>query len=122
MLWGSRPGKEDGIVAEVEVRVVPQGRGYRLDLYHEGAYIGEYEWSFSSEEGGDLDANVREAVRASDLLLEASARSQSGRVAVRRNYATGEKEIRAYREDQADPGLGAELLARIPKKPYPRKR
>jgi hypothetical protein len=115
MLWGSRLGKEDGIVAEVEVRVVPQGRSYRLDLYHEGTYIGEYEWSISSEEGGDLDANVSEAVGASDLLIEASKRSQSGKVAVRRNYTTGEKEIRWYREDQADPGLGAELLDRIPK-------
>jgi hypothetical protein len=36
MLCRSRRGKEDGIVAKVEVRVVPQGRGYRLDLYHEG--------------------------------------------------------------------------------------
>jgi hypothetical protein len=36
---------------------------------------------------------------------------------VRWNYTTKEKEIRAYREDQADPGLGAEVLGRIPKKP-----
>ena len=115
MLWGSRLGKEDTIVAEVEVRVVPEGRGYRLDLYDEGAYIGEYEWSFSSEEGGDLDANVREAVGASDLLLEACKRTTNGKITVRWNYTTGEKEIRAYREDQADPGLGAEVLDRIPK-------
>jgi hypothetical protein len=121
MLCRSRRGKEDGIVAKVEVRVVPQGRGYRLDLYHQGVYIGEYEWGWSSEEGADVLAKVREAEGASDLLLEACKRTTNGKITVRWNYTTREKEIRAYRESQADPGLGAEVLERIPKKPYWRK-
>ena len=49
----------------VEVRVVPQGRGYRPDLYLEGVFIGEYERSRAAEESGDLVAKVGEAASAS---------------------------------------------------------
>ena len=40
-----RQGTEDGIVSKVEVHSVQQGRGYLLELYHEGVHIGEYERS-----------------------------------------------------------------------------
>ena len=64
-------------MAKVEVRVVKQGRGYRLDLSNEGLNIGEYERSWAAEESGDLAAKVREAEGASDLLIEASERWSS---------------------------------------------
>jgi hypothetical protein len=38
-----KTGRTCRIVNRVEVRVVPQGRGYRLDPYNEGVFIGEYE-------------------------------------------------------------------------------
>ena len=107
-------------VAQVEVRVVPQGSDYRLDLYYEGEYIGEYERSRASEESGDREAKVREAEGASDLLLEARKRTTNGKITVRWNYKAPyrlRKEIRAYLEYQPDPGLGAEVLDTIPR-PY----
>ncbi len=107
------------VAAKVEVRVVPQDRSYRLDLYHEGVYIGEYERSQASEESGDLAAKVREAEGASDLLLEAYRR-HGGKITVRCNYKATyrlRKEIRGYLEGQPDdPGLGAEVLDTIPKR------
>jgi hypothetical protein len=107
-------------VAKVEVRVVPQGRGYRLDLYREGVNIGEYERSWAAEESGDLNAKVREAEGASDLLIEASERTANGKVTVRWNGETREKEIRTYAEGRSDPGRGEPAISLIPK-PYWRK-
>jgi hypothetical protein len=107
-------------VAKVEVRVVQQGRGYRLDLYHEGVYIGEYERSWAAEESGDLAAKVGEAEGASDLLIEASKRTDNGKITVRWNGQTREKEIRTYAEGRNDPGRGEPAIALIPK-PYWRK-
>jgi hypothetical protein len=103
-------------VTRVEVRVVPQGRGYRLDLFSEGVYIGEYERSWAAEESGDLKAKVREAEGASDLLIEASERTANGKVTVRWNGETREKEIRTYAEGRNDPGRGEPAIARIPKR------
>jgi hypothetical protein len=114
-----RQGTEDGLMAKVEVRLVPQGRGYRLELYHEDAHIGEYEQSWASEESGDLAAKVKEAEGASDLLLDAHRR-HGGKIAVRWNGKTRQKEIRTYQENQADPGRGGTVLALIPR-PYWRK-
>ena len=89
-------------MTKVEVRVVPIGRGYRLELYHGGVHMGEYERSFAGAQSGDLEAKVAEAEGASDLLLEARERSANGKVAVRWNGATRprRKEIRTYRENQ----------------------
>jgi hypothetical protein len=101
-------------VTRVEVRVVPQGRGYRLDLYHEGVSIGEYERSWAAEESGDLAAKVREAEGASDLLIEASESTANGKVTVRWNSETREKEIRTYAEGRSDPGRGERAIATIP--------
>jgi hypothetical protein len=103
-------------VAKVEVRVVPQGRGYRLDLYHEGVNIGEYERSWAAEESGDLAAKVGEAERSSDFLIEASERTTNGKVTVRWNGETREKEIRTYAEGRSDPGRGERAIATIPKR------
>jgi hypothetical protein len=99
-----------------EVRVVPQGRGYRLDLYREGVFIGEYERSRAAEESGDLAAKVGEAEGASDLLIEASERTANGKITVRWNGETRQKEIRTYAEGRADPGRGEPAIAPIPKR------
>jgi hypothetical protein len=103
-------------VAKVKVCVVPQGRGYRLDLCHEGVNIGEYERSWASEESGDLAAKVREAEGASGLLIEASERTTNGKITVRWNGETREKEIRTYAEGRSDPGRGERAIATIPKR------
>ena len=103
-------------MAKVEVRVVQQGRGYRLDLYHEGVYIGEYERNWAAEESGDLAAKVREAEGASGLLIEASKRTANGKITVRWNGQSRQKEIRTYAEGRADPGRGEPAIARIPKR------
>jgi hypothetical protein len=105
---------EDGIVAKVKVHVVPQSRGYRLKLYHEGVHVGEYEQSWASEESGDRDAKVREAEGASDLLLDAYRR-HGGKIAVRFNKPAYRKEIRTYQENRKDPGRGGTVLALIPR-------
>ena len=105
-----------GIVAKVEVRVVPQRRGYRLDLYNEGVNIGEYERSWAAEESGDLAAKVGEAEGASDLLIGASRRTANGKVTVRWNGETRQKEIRTYAEGRNDPGRGEPAIALIPKR------
>ncbi len=103
-------------MAKVDVRVVPQGRGFSLELYHEGVHIGEYERSWASEESGDLAAKVREAEGASDLLLDACKRTANGKIAVRWNGNARQKEIRTYQENQPkNPGLGGTVLALIPK-------
>lgn len=102
-------------MAKVEVCVVPQGHGYRLELYHEGVHIGEYERSWAAEESGDLAAKVKEAEGASDLLLHACKHIANGKIAVRWNGATREKEIRIYREGQPDPGLGGTVIDLIPR-------
>lgn len=104
-------------MAKVEVREVPQSRGYSLELYHEGVHIGEYEQSWASEESGDRAAKVGEAERASDLLLDAYRR-HGGKIKVRWNGKPGvprhlRKEIRPY--------LGTERLDTIPPHPYWRK-
>jgi hypothetical protein len=95
--------------------VVQEGRGYRLDLYHEGVNIGEYERSWAAEESGDLAAKVREAEGASDLLIEASERTTNAKIAVRWNGETRQKEIRTYAEGRNDPGRGEPAIALIPK-------
>jgi len=92
-------------VDKVEVRVFPQGRGYRLELYHEGVHIGEYERSRAKEESGDLAAKVKEAEGASDLLLDACKRTANGKIAVRCTEDR-QKEIRTYQDGQPDPGHG----------------
>ena len=96
--------------------MVPQGRGYRLDLFNEGVNIGEYERSWAAEESGDLAAKVGKAERASDLLIEASERTTNGKVTVRWNGETREKEIRTYTEGRSDPGRGERAIATIPKR------
>jgi hypothetical protein len=106
-------------VAKVEVRVFPQGSGYRLELYHEGVHIGEYERSRAKEESGDLAAKVKEAEGASDLLLDACKRTANGKIAVRCTEDR-QKEIRTYQDGQPDPGHGGTVLALIPR-PYWRK-
>lgn len=107
-------------MAKVEVRVVPQGRSYRLELYHEGVHMGEYERSWADEDSGDLAAKVKEAEGASDLLLYACKRTANGKIAVRWNGAARQKEIRTYQEDQLDPGRGGTVIALIPR-PFWRK-
>ena len=104
---------------KVEVRVFLQGSGYRLELYHEGVHIGEYERSRAKEESGDLAAKVKEAEGASDLLLEACKRTANGKIAVRCTEDR-QKEIRTYQDGQPDPGHGGTVLALIPR-PYWRK-
>jgi hypothetical protein len=106
-------------VDKVEVRVFPQGSGYRLELYHEGVHIGEYERSRAKEESGDLAAKVKEAEGASDLLLDACKRTANGKIAVRCTEDR-QKEIRTYQDGQPDPGHGGTVLALIPR-PYWRK-
>jgi hypothetical protein len=106
-------------VDKVEVRVFPQGSGYRLELYHEGVHIGEYERSRAKEESGDLAAKVKEAEGASDLLLDACKATANGKIAVRCTEDR-QKEIRTYQDGQPDPGHGGTVLALIPR-PYWRK-
>ena len=96
--------------------MVPQGRGYRLDLFNEGVNIGEYERSWASEESGDLAAKVSEAEGASDLLIETSKSTTNGKVAVRWNGETRQKEIRTYAEGRNDPGRGEPAIAPIPER------
>ena len=96
------------------MRVFPQGSGYRLELYHEGVHIGEYERSRASEESGDLAAKVKEAEGASDLLLDACQRTANGKIAVRCTEDR-QKEIRTYQDGQPDPGHGGTVLALIPR-------
>ena len=91
-------------MTKVEVSAVPQDRSYRLDLYHEGVHIGEYERSWASEESGDLVAKVKEA---SDLPLDACKRSANGKVAVGFNKPAYRKEIWEYQEDQPAQESGA---------------
>lgn len=102
-------------MAKVEVRVVPDSRGYRLDLYHEGAHIGEYERSWASKESGDLAAKIREAEGASALLLDACKHTANGKIAVRWNGKTRQKEIRTYAEGKDNPGLGQPVIDLIPR-------
>ena len=99
---------------KVEVRVFPQGSGYRLELYQEGVHIGEYERSRAKEESGDLAAKVKEAEGASDLLLDACKRTANGKIAVRCTEDR-QKEIRTYQDGQPDPGHGGTVLALIPR-------
>jgi hypothetical protein len=103
-------------VSKVEVRLVPHGSGYRLDLYYEGMHIGEYERSMVTGNSSDRDAKVREAEGASDLLVNAYERH--GKITLRWNGATRpkRKEIRAYLEDQPDLGLGADVFDTIPRR------
>lgn len=103
-------------MARVEVHEVPHGSGYRLELYHEGVHIGEYERSQAKEESGDLAAKVKEAEGASELLLDACKRTANGKIAVRCTE-NREKEIRTYQDGQTDPGRGGTVLALIPR-PY----
>ena len=103
-------------MAKLEVRVVPQRRGHRLDLYYEGVNIGEYEWSWTAEESGDLAAKTGEAEGASDLLIEASERTANGKVTVRWNGETRQKEIRTYAEGHNGPGRGEPAIALIPRR------
>jgi hypothetical protein len=102
-------------VDKVEVRVFPQGSGYRLELYHAGVHIGEYERSRAKEESGDLAAKVKEAEGASDLLLDACKRTANGKIAVRCTEDR-QKEIRTYQDGQRDPGHGGTVLALIPRR------
>jgi hypothetical protein len=106
-------------VTKVEVRVVPQVGGHRLELYHEGVHIGEYERSMVDDESADRDAKVREAEGASKLLLDAY-RQCGGKIAVRWNGKARQKEIRTYAEGRADPGWSQPVVALIPR-PYWRK-
>lgn len=103
-------------MAKVTVHEVGYRDGYRLVLEHDGEDIGEYKRSFGSDE--DRAAKVREAERASDLLLDARKRTANGKITVRGNKTSPRrKEIRTYQEDQADdPGLGGTVLAKIPRK------
>ena len=108
-------------MSKVAVHVVPQGRGYRLELHYEDAHIGEYERSWADKESGDLVAKVKEAGGASDLLLDACKRTANGKIAVRWNGAAMQKEIRTYQENQPDdPGQGGTVISLIPR-PYWRK-
>lgn len=106
-------------MTKVKVRASPKNGGHRLDLYHEGVHIGEYERSRAKEESGDLAAKVREAEGVSELLLDACKRTANGKIAVRCTEDR-QKEIRTYQEGQKDPGFGGTVLALIPR-PYWRK-
>ena len=63
-------------MTKVEVRASPKNGGHRLDLYHDGVHIGEYEWSSDKHK----DAKVKEAEGATELLLDAYRRQDSGEV------------------------------------------
>ncbi|CAA9413165.1 MAG: hypothetical protein AVDCRST_MAG01-01-1749 [uncultured Rubrobacteraceae bacterium] len=54
-------------MAKIEVRVFPEGGRNRLELYHEGAHIGDYERSIDTH----VDAKVAEAEGAFERLLDA---------------------------------------------------
>ena len=107
-------------MSKVEVRVFSQGSSHRLELYHEGVHIGEYERSRAKEESGDLVAGQPHHLQdASDLLLDACKRTANGKIAVRCTEDR-QKEIRTYQDGQPDPGHGGTVLALIPR-PYWRK-
>ena len=92
-------------MAKIEVRVFPEGGRNRLELYHEGAHIGDYERSIDKH----VDAKVAEAEGASDRLLEAYRR-HGGKIAVRFNKPANQKEIRTYQKNRKDPGMGGTVL------------
>ncbi len=102
-------------MAELEVRAVPVGWRYRLELYYRGDHIGEYEVSAVRGEHAEREAEAkrREAEDAAYLLLDAYR--SHGKIAVRWNGAERRKEIRTYQDGQADPGRGGDVLALIPK-------
>ena len=70
---------------------------------------------------GELDAppeaGWRQCRNLRDLppLITACNRTANGKIAVRWNGATREKEIRTYQDGQPDPGLGGTVLALIPR-------
>jgi hypothetical protein len=107
----------------VEVEIYPtwDGRQWRLHLFHEGRYIGEYEASRAAKHTCDLEAKIAEAVGASALLIAASEQTESGRITVRWHSKLRAKEIRHYRDGQHDPGVGAAVIDTIPTKPFWRK-
>jgi len=80
-----------------------------LDLYYEGAHIGEYEHSIVKH----VDAKREEPETAAHLLLGAYQRY--GKIAVRWNGLEKIREIKAYQERKADPGRGGAVLGLIPK-------
>ena len=92
-------------MAKIEVHVFPEGGRNRLELYHEGAHIGDYERSIDKH----VDAKVAEAEGASDRLLEAYRR-HGGKIAVRFNKPANQKEIRTYQKNRKDPGMGGTVL------------
>ncbi len=101
-------------MTKVEVCASPKNSGHRLDLYHQGVHIGQYEWSSDKHK----DAKVKEAEGATELLLDAYRR-HGGKIAVRWNPKEGlarhmRKEIRTYQEGQKNPGRGGTVLGVIP--------
>lgn len=102
-------GAGGGAVPTLEVRVSSEGGRNRLEMFHEGTHVGEYERSIDRH----VDAKREEAEGAADLLLAAYRRH--GKIAVRWNGATRRKEIRSYREGRTDPGQGGTVLGWIPR-------
>ena len=104
-------------MAMLEVRVFPQERWNRLELYHDGTYIGDYEQSADK----NVDLKCEEAEGAADIILDAYRR-HGGKIVVRWHSAAKQKEIRTYQENQADPGRGGTVLGLIPREYWTRRR
>ncbi len=96
-------------MAELEIRVKPEGGLNRLEMYHEDTYIGDYERSIDDH----VDLKRQEAEAAAHLLLD--AHEKHGKIVVRWNSSDRIKEIRTYREHKNDPGHGGTVVGSIPK-------
>jgi hypothetical protein len=88
-LWGTpqviRMGDET--MTTLEIRVKPDGERNHLEMYYEGAYIGDYERSIDRL----VDAKREEAKAAAHLLVDAYRRY--GKIVVRWNGLDRIKEI-----------------------------
>ena len=96
-------------MSNLEIRIEADGHYNRLEMYHEGTYIGDYERSIDDH----VDLKCEEAEGATHLLLDAYGRY--GKIAVRWNSSDRTKEIRTYQEGVADPGHGGPVIGLIPK-------
>jgi hypothetical protein len=96
-------------MAKNEVHVFPQGSDNRLELYHEGTHIGEYERSKDKH----VDAKIEEAEGATELLLNAYRR-HAGKITVR---FSGEKGVAFHERKQIRPypGKPGKVLDVIPR-------
>jgi hypothetical protein len=99
--------KGDGTMGEIEIRVILEGSRNRLEMYLDGAHIGEYERSADRH----VDSKLEEAQRATRLLKDAYR--SHGKIAVRWNSSEKTKEIRTYQEGTTDPGRRGTVVGRI---------